>query len=201
MEISRQDDLALAIRLSLATIAWNVASGTAALVAAFGLGSISLAGLGFNAVLDSVASAVLVWRFTVETREPHRAERIEHVARLFVGWTLVSVAIYLAEEAVRDLVTGRHAETSTASLVIAAAAVAVLTPLAMAKRRVANRLGSRALHADSMLSAMGAALAVVTLVAGALSASVGWTSADAIAGLIIAGLLVREGIGSLREES
>jgi divalent metal cation (Fe/Co/Zn/Cd) transporter len=201
MEISRQDDLALAIRLSLATIAWNVASGTAALVAAFRLGSISLAGLGFNAVLDSVASAVLVWRFTVETREPHRAERIEHVARLFVGWTLVAVAIYLAEEAVRDLVTGTHAETSTASLVIAAAAVAVLTPLAIAKRRVANRLGSRALHADSMLSAMGAALAVVTLVAGALSASVGWTSADAIAGLIIAGLLVREGIGSLREES
>jgi divalent metal cation (Fe/Co/Zn/Cd) transporter len=201
MEISRQDDLALAIRLSLATIAWNVASGTAALVAAFRLGSISLAGLGFNAVLDSVASAVLVWRFTVETREPHRAERIEHVARLFVGWTLVAVAIYLAEEAVRDLATGAHAETSTASLVIAAAAVAVLTPLAIAKRRVANRLGSRALHADSMLSAMGAALAVVTLVAGALSASVGWTSADAIAGLIIAGLLVREGIGSLREES
>jgi divalent metal cation (Fe/Co/Zn/Cd) transporter len=201
MEIPRQDDLALAIRLSLATIAWNVASGTAALVAAFGLGSISLAGLGFNAVLDSVASAVLVWRFTVETREPHRAERIEHVARLFVGWTLVAVAIYLAEEAVRDLVTGAHAETSTASLVIAAAAVAVLTPLAVAKRRVANRLRSRALHADSMLSAMGAALAVVTLVAEALSASVGWTSADAIAGLIIAGLLVREGIGSLRSES
>jgi divalent metal cation (Fe/Co/Zn/Cd) transporter len=201
MEISRQDDLALAIRLSLATIAWNVASGTAALVAAFGLGSISLAGLGFNAVLDSVASAVLVWRFRVETREPHRAERIEHVARLFVGWTLVAVAIYLAEEAVRDLVTGTHAESSTASLVIAAAAVAVLTPLAIAKRRVANRLRSRALHADSMLSAMGAALAVVTLVAEALSVSVGWTSADAIAGLIIAGLLVREGIGSLREES
>jgi divalent metal cation (Fe/Co/Zn/Cd) transporter len=201
MEISRQDDLALAIRLSLATIAWNVASGTAALVAAFGLGSISLAGLGFNAILDSVASAVLVWRFTVETREPHRAERIEHVARLFVGWTLVAVAIYLAEEAVRDLATGTHAETSTASLVIAAAAVAVLTPLAIAKRRVANRLGSRALHADSILSAMGAALAVVTLIAEAMSASVGWTSADAIAGLIIAGLLVREGIGSLRSES
>jgi divalent metal cation (Fe/Co/Zn/Cd) transporter len=201
MEIPRQDDLALAIRLSVATIAWNMASGTAALVAAFGLGSISLAGLGFNAVLDSVASVVLVWRFSVETREPHRAERIEHVARLFVGWTLVAVAIYLAEEAVRDLVTGTHAETSTVSLVIAAAAVAVLLPLAVAKRRVANRLGSRALHADSMLSAMGAALAAVTLVAEALSASVGWTSADAIAGLIIAGLLVREGIGSLREES
>jgi divalent metal cation (Fe/Co/Zn/Cd) transporter len=48
---------------------------------------------------------------------------------------------------------------------------------------------------------MGAALAVVTLIAEALSASVGWTSADAIAGLIIAGLLVREGIGSLRSES
>jgi divalent metal cation (Fe/Co/Zn/Cd) transporter len=201
MEIPRQDDLALAIRLSVATIAWNMASGTAALVAAFGLGSISLAGLGFNAVLDSVASVVLVWRFSVETREPHRAERIEHVARLFVGWTLVAVAIYLAEEAVRDLVTGTHAETSTVSLVIAAAAVAVLLPLAVAKRRVANRLGSRALHADSMLSAMGAALAAVTLVAEALSASVGWTSTDAIAGLIIAGLLVREGIGSLREES
>jgi divalent metal cation (Fe/Co/Zn/Cd) transporter len=201
MEISRQDDLALAIRLSLATIAWNVVSGTAALVAAFGLGSISLAGLGFNAVLDSAASAVLVWRFSVETREPHRAERIEHVARLFVGWTLIAVAIYLAEEAIRDLVTGVHAETSTVSLVIAAAAVAVLTPLAIAKRRVANRLGSRALHADSMLSAMGAALALITLGAEALSASVEWTAADAIGGLIIAALLVREGVGSLREES
>lgn len=201
MEIPRHDDLVLAVRLSLATIVWNVASGTAALVAAFQLGSISLAGLGFNAVLDSLASAVLVWRFSVEAREPHRAERIEHVARLFVGWTLIAVAIYLAEEAVRDLVTGAHAESSPVALVIAGAAVAVLTPLAIAKRRVAARLESRALHADSMLSAMGAALAVVTLIAAALSGSVGWTWADAVAGLVIAALLVREGIGSLREES
>ena len=176
-------------------------SGAAALVASFASGSISLAGLGFNAVVDSIASAVLVWRFSVESREPDRADRIEHLARLFLGWTLIAVAIYLAEEAIRDLATGTHAEDSVAAIVIAAAAVAVLTPLAIAKRRTAGRLRSRALHADSTLSAIGAALAAVTLCSAALSESVGWESADAVAGLIIAGLLVREGVGSLREES
>lgn len=201
MDVPRDEDLASAIRLSILTIAWNVVTGTLALVAAFSTGTISLAGLGFNAVVDSVASAVLVWRFSVETMAPHRADRIEHVARLFVGWTLIAVAIYLAEEAIRDLATGSRATDSVMAIVIAAAAVAVLTPLAIAKRRVAGRLGSRALHADSVLSAMGAALAAVTLCAAALSKSLGLTSADAVAGLIIAALLVREGIGSLREES
>ena len=201
MEVPREDDLASAIRLSLLTIAWNVVSGALALAASFATGAISLAGLGFNAIVDSVASAVLVWRFSVEARTPERADRIEHVARVFVGWTLIAVAIYLAEEAIRDLATGSGAEDSVVAIAIAAAAVAVLTPLAIAKRRVAGRLGSRALHADSVLSAMGAALAVVTLCAAALSEWLGLTSADAIAGLIIAALLVREGIGSLREES
>src|SRR5262245_5690136 len=106
MDVPRDEDLASAIRLSLLTIAWNLVSGTLALVASFATGAISLAGLGFNAIVDSIASAVLVWRFSVETRAPHRADRIEHVARVFVGWTLIAVAIYLAEEAVRDLVTG-----------------------------------------------------------------------------------------------
>jgi divalent metal cation (Fe/Co/Zn/Cd) transporter len=201
VQTTRQDDLALAIRLSLATIAWNVLSGTAALVAAFSVGSISLAGLGLNAVLDSIASIVLVWRFSAEAKQPHRGDRIEHVAREFVGWTLIVVALYVAEESVRHLVTGAHAESSLVALVIAATAVCVLTPLSIAKRRVANRLGSRALHADSMLSAMGAVLALVTLVGAALAEWLGWDSSDAVAGLVIAAILVREGVAALRQES
>ncbi len=200
MDETRRRYLTHAIQLSVATIVWNMMTAVAALASAIALGSLSLAGLGFNAILDSMASAALVWRFGTESRDPARAEHIERIALTIVGWTLVAIALFLAVEAVHSLVVGREPEDSVVGIAVAAAAVVVLVPLAYAKRQVSHRLVSRALKADSTLSAMGAALGAVALLGTALFHVFGWGWCDAVAGLIIAALLMREGFVSLHAE-
>ena len=61
--------LVSAIHLSVFTIAWNGAVGAAALLLSFLDNSLALAALALNALLDSSASAVLVWRFRTEQRD------------------------------------------------------------------------------------------------------------------------------------
>jgi divalent metal cation (Fe/Co/Zn/Cd) transporter len=73
----------------------------------------------------------------------------------------------------------------------------VLPPLALAKRRVAARLGSGALRADSTLTLVAAVLAVISLASLAASEALGLWWADAVGALVVAGLVVREGWGSI----
>ena len=71
---TRATDLQRALRLSVISIVWSGVAGTIAVYAALVSGSLSLLGFGADAVIDSVASIVLLWRFTVEARQPERAE-------------------------------------------------------------------------------------------------------------------------------
>lgn len=84
----RPADSRHALHLSALSIAWSGVAGSIAVVAALVSGSLSLLGFGADAVIDSVASVVLVWRFRVEARSPHRAERVERAAERIVGLAL-----------------------------------------------------------------------------------------------------------------
>ena len=158
----------------------------------------SLLGFGADAVIDAVASVVLVWRFMVEARQPHRADRVEQAAERAVGLALIALAVYLALGALRVLAVGGHPETSTIGLALLVASVLVLPPLALAKNRVAARLQSGALRADSILTAVAALLALISLVSLAASDALGLWWADAVAALIVSVIVVREGWSSLR---
>ena len=63
--------------------------------------------------------------------------------------------------------------------------------------RVAARLGSGALRADSILTAVAAILAVISLASVAASQALGLWWADAIAALIVGVIVLREGWSSL----
>jgi divalent metal cation (Fe/Co/Zn/Cd) transporter len=194
---ARTTDLSRALRLSVLSIVWSGAAGSIAVYAALASGSLSLLGFGADAVIDSVASVVLVWRFRVEAQQPHRAERVETAAERVVGIALIALALYLAFGAVRALMSATHPETSLVSLGLLLASVAVLPPLAVAKYRVAARLGSGALRADSILTAVAAILAAISLASLAVSKAFGWWWADAIAALIVAVIVLREGWSSI----
>jgi divalent metal cation (Fe/Co/Zn/Cd) transporter len=172
-------------------------AGSVAVSAAIQSGSLSLLGFGVDAVIDSVASIVLLWRFRVETRQPQRAERVETAAERIVGLALIALALYLAFGAVRALWAETHPEPSFVSLGLLLASVVVLPPLAVAKHRAARRLGSGALRADSLLTAVAAILAAISLASLAASQSFGLWWADAIAALIVAVIILREGWSSL----
>ena len=93
-----------ALRLSYFTIVWNGVVGATALVIGLTTGSLALAGFALNALLDSSASVVLVWRFRKERSDPVAAEHLERRAQTWVIAAMLAVALYVGVEAVRALI-------------------------------------------------------------------------------------------------
>lgn len=193
---SRSTHLRRALALSGLSIAWSGVAGSIAIVAALASGSLSLLGFGVDAVIDAAASAALVWRFSVEGRQPERAHRVEEAAERVVGLALIALAVYLVAGSVRSLAMQAHPETSSLSVLLLLASAAVLPLLAIAKYWTARRLASGALRADSILTAAAALLAAISLASLAATDAFGLWWADAVAALIVAAILAREGWSS-----
>jgi divalent metal cation (Fe/Co/Zn/Cd) transporter len=191
--MGRQRLLDRAVLLSVVSIGISAVVGVAAVLVGLTTQSLSLLGFGADAVIDSAASVVLVWRFRTEVRQPHRADRIEQLAERIVGGVLLVLAAYLAISAVTAIFTGSHPDPSVPRTILLVVGVTVLPPLAIAKHRVAQALKSPALRADSILTAVAAVLAGIGLLALALSALAQITWADAVGALIVAAIVAREG--------
>ena len=187
--------------LSAISIGLSALIGLIAVIVALASRSLSLLGFGVDAAIDSAASIVLVWRFRIEVAHPHRAERVERIAEVAVGAVLLFFAVYLAINASFALTNQARAEISTESVALLLVSLVVLPPLAVAKNRTAAALGSGALRADSMLTAVAAALALVSLVSLVLSEFLGLWWADAGGAVIVALVLAREAWGAFRSSS
>jgi divalent metal cation (Fe/Co/Zn/Cd) transporter len=189
----RARHLRQALWLSGLSIAWNGVAGSIAVYVALTTGSLSLLGFGADAVIDSVASVALIWRFLVESSQPQRAARVERLAEQVVGIALIALALYLVVGSARSLAAQSHPEASFAGVALLLASAIALPPLALAKYRVASRLGSGALRADSILTAVAGLLAVISLGSLAMSEALGTWWADAVAALVVAVIVFREG--------
>jgi divalent metal cation (Fe/Co/Zn/Cd) transporter len=196
--VDRPALLRRALYLSVLSIVINGVLGGTAVVVGLATDSLSLLGFGLDAAIDSIASVVLVWRFRTEAREPHRAERIERLAETAVGAVLLALSVYLAVSAANALASGSHPEASTVRTLLLLVAVVLLPPLALAKYRTARALGSGALRADSILTAIAALLGVIGLVSLILDQLFHVTWADAVGALVIAVVIAREGWSSLQ---
>ena len=183
-----------ALRLSYFTIAWNGVVGTLALVVSVVDDSPALAGFALNALLDSSASVVLVWRFRRERRDPVGADRLERRAQYGVATAMIVVALYVGFQATRGLLEGSHPEASIFGAVVATASLIVLPRLGMLKLQVAAGLPSGALRGDAVITLASAALAATTLVALLVNATLDWWWADPIVALLIAAALGIEGV-------
>lgn len=160
--------------------------------------STALVGTGADVVADMVSSIVLVWRFRAELHghptSGHAEERAERVAAV----ALILVAIGIGVTAALRLAADSGAESSVASIVVAATSAAVLPAFALLKYRVAARVPSAALRVDGHITLVGAVMAVITLAGLAATSSLGWTWADPAAALIVAGLAATIGADTLR---
>ena len=154
--------------------------------------SLALAAFALNALLDSLASSVLVWRFRKEQRDPLVAEEIERRAQIWIISAMSLVGLYIGAESVRALLVGSHPETSVFAVAVAGLSLVVLPWLGRRKLRVAFELSSAALRGDGVLTLAGATLAAVTLIALLLNSALGWWWADSAAALLIAAALATE---------
>lgn len=189
-----------ALELSALSVGFSGVVGITAVVIGLTTERLALLGFGFDSAIDSVASIVLLWRFRLERTHPHHAERAEEIAERLVSAVLVVLAVYLGINAIQALLSGATPRDSEIGIGISIVSLAVLPPLALAKRRVAGALESGALRADSTLTGLAAALAAVSLAAAVLSEVLGIVGADALGGLAIAVVLAREGLANFVPE-
>jgi len=194
LEAGRAGLVQTALRLSYFTVGWNGVVGSAALVVAATTGSSALAGLALNALLDSSASGVLIWRFRYERRDPDAAERLEERAHTWITLAMLVVAAYVGLEGVAALVGPSHVDESALGLVLAALSLLVLPWLGRGKLRVASELRSPSLRGDGVLTIAAAALAAITLAALMANSALGWWWADPGAALVIAAALAVEAV-------
>jgi divalent metal cation (Fe/Co/Zn/Cd) transporter len=123
---------------------------------------------------------------------------VEQVAERVLGFALIALGVYLAGGSLRALATQAHPAPSAASLGLLIASAAVLPTLAFATFRVAAHLGSGARRADSILTAVAATIAAISLGSLAAYQLFGLWCADAAAALIVAVVVTREVALSLR---
>jgi len=195
-------DVRRALHLSALTVVWNTIVGGSAVATAVSTGSLALIGFGINAVVDSSVSVLLVWRFHAEGQgHIERAERAEARAERLAGLAFLVVAVYLTVQSIRALLESGRSDSTTFGIVEAAAALVVLPFLARVKYTLALRIGSRALRADSLLTASGVALSAVALCALLARDALGWWWADPAGALAIAVILAWQGSLTLHQQA
>ncbi len=111
------------------------------------------------------------------------------------------LAVYIAYEATETLIKQEPPDVSYVGIGLALASVIVMPLLARAKRKVAARLGSRALHADSRQTDICSYLSAILLLGLGANALGGWWWADPVAGLLMVPIIGKEGVDVLRGES
>jgi divalent metal cation (Fe/Co/Zn/Cd) transporter len=189
-------NLHVALRLEALTIAWMVFEAGASLAAGFMAGSVLLLAFGADSLIELLSAGVLYGRLRAEARivvaDAAAREALEQRASRIAGWLLVALALYVLLQAVYGLLHRHGAETSWAGIVVAVIAALGMPPLARAKIRVADEIGSRALRTDAMETITCGYLAWVLLLGLAANALLRWWWLDSAAALVLVPFLIRE---------
>lgn len=187
-----------AFRLSLFTVIYNLLEGLVSVVAAVAAGSPALLGFGADSFVESLSGGVMLWRFGPRS-DADETERRERKAARLVAYTFWILAAYVGFESASTLLQRERPEVSWIGIGIAVASLLVMPALFLAKRRTANQLGSGSLRADAQQTLACTLLSAGLLAGLGLNAALGIWQADAIIGLVIALVLVREGREALEE--
>ena len=184
-------------RLEYFTIGWNLLEAAVGIGAGLLAGSIALIGFGIDSLIETSSGAVLLWRL----QEGEKGEKRERMALKLVGLSLMALAAYVAIDAVKGLIQKEPPEESLVGIILAAVSLVVMPLLAWAKRKVAAKLNSQALVADSHQTDICAYLSAILLVGLSLNALFGWWWADPVSALAMVPIIVREGLEALRGEA
>lgn len=189
---ARWELVTTALWLVSVSVVFGVLSGTVSLITGLRDHSLGVFAVGLGVLADVTGSAVLIWRFRAERRDPARSGTAEDLTAIIVAAALAVVSTVLVVESVIALTARSHPGTSGVTLAAAAVSLAVLTPLAYAKRRLGRQMASRALQGDAALSGIGAATSLLALAALALYHTLGWWWADRGAALMVAAIAAAE---------
>ena len=178
------------------TIAYNLVEAVVAITAGSIASSTALIAFGLDSTIEVLSAAAVAWQFT--RRDP---ERWEKGTLRVIAVAFFALAAYVTATSVLALILRADVEHSTLGLLITALSVLVMPFLSLAERRAGRELGSATAVADSKQTLICTYLSAAVLVGLVLNSLLGWWWADAIAGLVIAGFAVREGIEAWRGDT
>jgi divalent metal cation (Fe/Co/Zn/Cd) transporter len=189
-------ELARRVRL-LSWLSLGVMSveGAVALLAGTLAGSIALVGFGLDSVIEGFASVIIIWRFTGSRI---LSETAEQRAQKLVAIQFFLLAPYVLVESVRALLGGEHPDVSLLGMALAVWSLVTMPLLGLAKQRIADEIGSAATKGEGRQNLLCAYLAGALLIGLAGNALVGAWWLDAVVGLLIASVAVKEGADAWR---
>jgi divalent metal cation (Fe/Co/Zn/Cd) transporter len=179
-------------------LGWHVVEAAIAIVAGVVAGSVALIGFGADSLIEAVAGIVVIWLMADSRSSSASAERR---AQQLIAASFALLAGYIGIEAVRDLAAGHHPDPSWVGVGLAVVTLAAMPPLARAKRRVGDQLGSSATASESRQTVLCAYLSAALLIGLLANATLGWWWADPLTALVIAGVAVREGRDAWRGDA
>jgi divalent metal cation (Fe/Co/Zn/Cd) transporter len=179
-------------------VGWHGIEAAIAVGAGIAAGSIALIGFGADSLIESVAGIILLWRFAASRASSEDAERR---AQKLIALSFYLLAGYVGIESLRSLLTGDKPDASWAGIGLAVVTLLSMPPLAVAKARIGEKLGSSATKSEGQQNMLCAYLSATLLLGLGANALFGLWWADPLTALVVAGVAVKEGHESWRGES
>ena len=181
--------------LAALSVGYNGVEAVVALAAGAVAGSAALVGFGLDSVVEVSSGLVILWQF--RSRLPQSRER---QAQRAIALSFLALAAYVTVDSVRALLGAGEADPSPVGIALAGLSLLVMPFLSWAQRRTGRALHSSAVVSDSAQTLLCSYLSAVLLVGLVLNATLGWSWADPLAGLVIAAVALREGRSAWRGE-
>lgn len=181
--------------LSWLSLAYMTAEGGIAIVAAVLASSVALLGFGLDSIIEGLASAIVVWRFSGARVTSGIAEAHAQKA---VAATFFLLAPYISYDAISALAAGDRPSTSWLGVALSVSSVIVMPMLGSAKRRLGRVLDSGATTGEGRQNLLCAYLAAAVLIGLLANTLAGLWWLDPAVALLIAGLALREGVEAWR---
>lgn len=181
--------------LAGASVSYNLLEGVIAIGAGVAASSVALIGFGLDSFVEVSSGLIILWQFS--HRMPQTRER---QALRLIAVSFFALAAYVSFESARALIFGLEPEPSSVGIGLAIASLIIMPGISFMQRRTGRALGSNAVYADGTQTLLCTYLSAVLLGGLVLNATLGWSWADPIAGLVIAAVAVREGVEAWKGE-
>jgi divalent metal cation (Fe/Co/Zn/Cd) transporter len=197
---ARRDALTRRIRLLVAaTITYNVVEAVVAITAGTRASSTALVGFGLDSVIEVSSAAAVAWQFSAT--DHHARETREKTALRIIAISFFALAAYVTADALRALTGTDDAGHSVPGIILATLSLVVMPVLSARQRQAGRELGSASAVADSKQTLLCTYLSAVLLAGLLANLLLGWSWADPITALAVAGVAVKEGRAAWRGEA
>lgn len=190
-------------RASIIAIAINIALGIFKAIVGFITNSIAITMDAINNFTDAISSFITIFSAKLSTKEadkkhPFGYGRYEYLGTLVIGGLITYAGFAALVESVKKIFTPEEAEYSIVSLIILGIAVVAKIILALFVSATGKKVKSDSLVASGKEAIGDVAVSIATIIAALLFMFLRF-SIEAYLGVVIAIIIIKSGIETLKE--